>query len=631
MLHNIIHLSLLATLVNALPDVSAKLQASQLRENYDFIVAGGGTTGLTIADRLTEAFPKKTVLVVEYGEIQYAPGIFDPPDTVWGGPGARADSWTFSSLPNPEVKNKTAFVFAGKTVGGSSSVNGMFFDRGSRFDYDAWARAGSPEFDESEHKWDWEGLFPYFKKSVTFTPPSAKMVQDYGYTWDSSAYGSSTPIYSSYPPFLWADNFIARDAWKGMGINVANECAGGDKEGLCWVPTSQHPVTALRSHAGLGHYDAVKDRTNFDLLVKHQVSRIIYRNGTLSGPPLVEVRSLEDAKLFNVTANAEVIMSAGALHTPTILQRSGIGPVTFLKDADIPLVMDLPGVGANFQDHSGPALSWNYSKPGNFSPLPSDMLNPVFAAGAAAEFNKTPARGPYTLAMGNIAIYVSLPNVTANFASIVNKIHSQVNDDTAASYLPATSDSTLIAGYKRQLSVLADFFANPKAPSIEVPFATGTAVRSFILHPLSRGTVRLNLTNPFSQPLLDYRSGTNPVDFDLHLAHLKFLRRMLDTDVMRKYGTLETSPGAKVQSDEALIEHIKDSMTLSFMHPCCTAAMLPRSLGGVVGPDLRVHGTTGLRVADMSILPFQISAHLSATAYAVGEKAADIIIQKWKE
>lgn len=144
-----------------------------------------------------------------------------------------------------------------------------------------------------------------------------------------------------------------------MGIEALKECAGGDKDGLCWVPTSQHPVTARRSHAGLGHYDAVKTRPNYDLLVKHQVTRILYPNGTFSGPPLVEVRSLVDDQLFNVTAKGEVIIAAGALHTPTILQRSGIGPESFLNGADIPLVLDLPGVGANFHDHSGPALSWN--------------------------------------------------------------------------------------------------------------------------------------------------------------------------------------------------------------------------------------------------------------------------------
>lgn len=146
-----------------------------------------------------------------------------------------------------------------------------------------------------------------------------------------------------------------------MGIPAVQECADGDKNGMCWIPYSAHPVTFRRSHAGLGHYAAVNTtRSNYDLLVKHQVTRVIYPDGnTESGPPVVEVRSLDDDELFNVTATAEVILSAGAIHTPTILQRSGIGPASFLNSAGIPVVLDLPGVGSNFQDHSGAGISWN--------------------------------------------------------------------------------------------------------------------------------------------------------------------------------------------------------------------------------------------------------------------------------
>ncbi|KAF2827698.1 GMC oxidoreductase-like protein [Ophiobolus disseminans] len=624
---------LLAALTKASHHATVKRHTSDLHESYDFIIAGGGTAGLTVADRLSEAFPKKTILVVEYGEVEYARGGFDPPDIIFGGASsARGPGvFTFQSLPNPEVRNKTAFVFAGKTVGGSSAVNGMYFDRPSRFDHDAWAEAGSPEFDTSEHKWNWEGIFPYFKKSVTFTEPSIGSVQKYGYTSDISAYGGSTPIFSSFPPFLWADNVIARNAWKEMGIREAKECAGGDKEGLCWIPLSQYPVTARRSHAGLGHYESVSFRPNYHILVKHQVVKIMYPDGTFSGSLLVELRSLVDDQFSNLTAKAEVILAAGAFHTPTILYRSGIGAASVLKDAGIPLVLDLPGVGANLQDHSGPSWSWSYTKPGNFSPMPSDMLNTIFAAKATAAFNETPASGPYTLSMANSAIYVSLPNMTADYTHIVDIIRAMATNGSSSAYLPTdyNAEPSLIAGYKRQLSVLAAFLANPEAPSTEVPFATGTSARIFLLHPLSRGTVRLDVNDHLAQPIVDYRLGSNPADFDLHVAHLKFLRRMLDTPTMRLYGAVETGPGAHVQHDAALREYIKDSMTLSFMHPCCTAAMLPRELGGVVGPDLRVHGLERVRIVDVSVLPFLVSAHTSSTAYAVGEKAADIIIRSW--
>jgi choline dehydrogenase-like flavoprotein len=252
------------------------------------------------------------------------------------------------------------------------------------------------------------------------------------------------------------------------------------------------------------------------------------------------------------------------------------------------------------------------------------MLDPAYASQAAAEFNTTPARGPYTLAMSNTAVYISLPNVTADYMAIIKEMRRVADDGLAASHLPGESHSTLIAGYERQLHVLADLLANSEAPSAEVPFATGTTMRPILLHPLSRGTVRLNSTNPLAQPILDYRAGSSPIDFSIHIAHLKWLRKVLDTPTMRKYGAIAFSPDPAIQSDEDLKAYVKESMVLSHMHPCCTATMLPRSLGGVVGPDLKVHGASGLRVVDISILPFLPSAHTSSTAYAIAEKVSEV-------
>lgn len=297
------------------------------------------------------------MLVIEYGEIKYTPGTFDPPLTVWGGSiVGSAPLWTFNSLPNPDVKNKTGVVLAGQTVGGSSAVNGMFFDRPARADFDLWADVGGPGLDS----WRWDEMFPFFKKSVSFTEPTAAVVEKYGYTWDIAAYGGTTPIYATFPPFQWGDHPIMRSAWSDLGVNVPRECAGGNKDGVCWNPISENPQTGRRSHAGIGHYAAVNTtRPNYDLLVRHQVTRITFPNGLKTGPPLVEVKSLDSGKLLNVTAKAEVILSAGVFNTPTILLRSGIGPDSYLSAAGIPVVHHLPGVGSNLQDHSGPNITWN--------------------------------------------------------------------------------------------------------------------------------------------------------------------------------------------------------------------------------------------------------------------------------
>ena len=266
------------------------------------------------------------------------------------------------------------------------------------------------------------------------------------------------------------------------------------------------------------------------------------------------------------------------------------------------------------------------------------MNDATFAANAAAGFNETPSRGPYTLALANSAAYVSLPHLApTTHASITAQILAIASNSTlAASYLPPDhrTSTPMIAGYQAQLTALAALLANPQSPSLESPFWTAAASASAILlHPLSRGTVRLDPTNHLAQPILDSRAGSNPLDFALHLAHVRFLRRAGRTDTLRGYGAVEVAPGEGVDDadEEGLRAWVREAASLSFNHPCCTAAMLPEEKGGVVGTDLRVHGAGGrLRVVDISVLPLVPGTHLMATAYALGERAADLIIEAWK-
>lgn len=194
---------------------------------------------------------------------------------------------------------------------------------------------------------------------MTLVEPSADVTKAYGYTWNSSAYGNSTPIYAVYPPFQFADQQLVWKAINAWGVPTSPECAGGDKAGLCWVPTSEDPVTAARSFARIGHYDAVKaSRPNYDLLVEHQVTRLLFPKDLKDAPPTVEIKSLTDGTVTTAKATVEVILSTGAIHTPHILQKSGIGPAALLKEAGIDVVVDLPGVGYNFQDHCGPTMTF---------------------------------------------------------------------------------------------------------------------------------------------------------------------------------------------------------------------------------------------------------------------------------
>lgn len=249
------------------------------------------------------------------------------------------------------------------------------------------------------------------------------------------------------------------------------------------------------------------------------------------------------------------------------------------------------------------------------------MLNATFVAEATRLFNQVPAQGPYTTAMSNSAIWLPLANLTSNAASIIAQIRDLANTNSTSSLLlpkEYNSDPTLLAGYQSQLAAIASLLT--QAPSLEAAFSTGNTTGFATLHPLSRGTVRLNLADPLAQPIVDYRSASNPIDLSLHLAHIKYLRRMLQTPAMQALHAVETLPGEAAQSDSDLLRFLRRAITQSYMHPCCTSAMLPRAKGGVVDTKLRVHGAAGLRVVDAGVFPVLPSAHLSSAVYAVAEK-----------
>ncbi|KAL1856302.1 hypothetical protein Daus18300_010787 [Diaporthe australafricana] len=616
--------SIISSVVEAFPGRAqsfARRQVTELRDEYDLVIIGGGTSGLTVAHRVSSAFPQKTVLVIEYGKIEGTVGSFDPPED-----GRGATRLVISSPPVASVKNRSASLMLGMTVGGGSAVNGQFLDRGSKYDYDEWARLGSPQFDDAADSWDWEHFGPSFEKSLFLTEPGDDLVDEYGYTWDSSFFAGDS-IEASFPPFQWPVQRIGWDAFEEFGVSHLKTCDDGDKHGLCWIPTAQNSQTVQRSHAGVGHYIRVADSLpNLDLLLEHKVTRLVIDKE--DQVPAVEFRPVSGGDVKTVRPKREVILSAGAIHTPQILQRSGVASAEYLESEGIEVVEDLPGVGQNFQDHCGVPIVFDYDP---LSPNPSDIdTNETFATEAVAQFRERPARGPYTLAMGNSAAYQSLQDVTPQWENIVADIRAQIQDRSALQYLPPTAAETVQHGYLAQLEILAQALEHPEHPILEMPFATTGPRTAFLLKPLSRGSVILNSSDHDATPIVNYATGANPVDLDIMATYVDYFRRIYSTDTWRERNAPEVAPGANVTGHGALVEFVKDTVIQSLMHPCCTAAMLPREKGGVVDSSLSVYGIPGLRVADCSIIPTVPAAHTTTTAYAIGEKAAEIIIKKWE-
>ncbi|KAL1311510.1 hypothetical protein AAFC00_001633 [Neodothiora populina] len=587
-------------------------KATGNEKTYDYIIVGGGVAGLVAANRLSED-STKSVLVVEYGYID------NTTTTLWpykaqGIAVNAGDVFTgTTSVEQPGLGNQTFELYVASVVGGGSIVNGMAFDRGTQPDYNSWATLGNSG-------WAWSNLLTYFKKSTTFTPPSADIQKKYNYTWDTSAYGNG-PVHSSYPPFQFPEMPTFWDALNELEITKLQE-GGLGEPGAFWEVDSIDPVLQTRSSARTAYYDPIAKRANLELRTGSYVQKLVIINNNVEG---VEVISRKDNSVIKAYARNEVILAAGAVHTPQILQLNGIGPASVLKAANISVSVDLPGVGANFQDHPVAYMSYDMTTDKSY-PYPGILTyNATYNASALAEYveNKT---GPYTQAHGNGAVFLPLSKIApSSYKSIASTLSAQNPTD----YLPSiyAERAELLAGFKAQRAIHLQQIQADDTSIYEFSFNGGGTATTALQKPISRGTIMIDPKNPTAEPIIDFQALANPVDRAALLAAVRFTRQIYNTTALSGYTPVETLPGPEYQTDEELWDALSTSGVVnpSFAHPCGTAAMMPRKQGGVVASDLLVYGVKRLSVIDASIIPIIPATHLQATVYAIAEKAADLI------
>ncbi|KAK7185964.1 GMC oxidoreductase [Paraphaeosphaeria sporulosa] len=602
--------------VHASPTLSQRAQVkystAELNDSYDYVVVGGGTSGLVVANRLSED-PSKTVLVIEIGYIADESCIWMPSNTAVNSTACLKHRFNISSVPQTEIVNQAIYRYAiGAVVGGSSAVNGMVFDRGSRADYNAWEELGN-------QGWGWDGLLPYFKKSVDFTAPSVEDAEKFGYTWDESAWGDG-PVQASYPSFQWQTVRTSWDAWADMEIPLIKEHALGDAVGRFWVPSSEHPVNRTRSYARYAYYDPIATRPNYHLLVGHKAESLVLSPKNDAEGVLFYQRDSPGEKK-KVKAKKEVILAAGAVHTPQVLQLSGIGPKAVLEAANISIKVDAPGVGNNFQDHPQVYLTCNFTT--DVWPNPGTLANnATFRAEAQAQYdtNKT---GPLTQALN--AAFVFLPLNTIH--SSPSTFHSQLQAQDPSAYLAPNLSTRVLAGYAAQRRILAKLYNSSDAAVYESPFGGACSRSTLLQKPLSRGHVHINASDPYGEPAVDFRAYTNPLDIEQGIESLKYTRQYLRNAKFASLTPVESAPGPAVKDEDtaALEAYVRLTAGPTSFHASGTTAMMPQELGGVVGSDLKVYGVGKVSVVDAGIMPLIPSTHLSATIYAMAEKAADII------
>ena len=403
------------------------------------------------------------------------------------------------------------------------------------------------------------------------------------------------------------------------GVNFAPDSGAGEV-GVWWHPSSVDPSTWLRSFSRPAHWDTIETtRRNYHTLVSQRVTKILFTGKTASAVQYIPASATNLAQARTVKAKKEIILSAGAIHSPKILQASGVGPKAVLQRANIPLVVDLPGVGANFQDHwfqLGALFNVTSFPPG--FPEPDDLFfNATFLAEAQTEFANN-FNGPLSIASGSAAGWFPFQTISKNYKSIADAYEAQ----DPARYLPPGTDKTVIAGYQAQKKALASVLRSKDAANYNL-FIRGASVEGGVvyLHPLSRGTITINPSDPFiAPPLIDYRALSNPADIDVLFEFTKFTRKYWLETSLRQYNPVELLPGSGATTKEQVAEYLRANVIPSVFHPIGTSAMLPLKYGGVVDQKLLVYGVKGLSVVDAGVMPELPGAYTQQTTYAIAEK-----------
>ncbi|KAF1960483.1 alcohol oxidase [Byssothecium circinans] len=566
---------------------------------YDFIVVGGGTAGLAVASRISIGLPNYSVLVIEAGpDGRQEPGIFIPgrKGSTLGG----KFDWNLTTVAQPNANNRVFAQNRGKVLGGSSALNLMTWDRTSVTELDAWEKLGNKG-------WNWKNLYQLMLKAETFQPSP-----EYGIIGTSKAGPIKTLINRIFPrhQFSWIPTM------NNLGLATNSESLNGNPIGVSTQPSNVNP-DYTRSYAPEYLKLATK---NLVLKLDTRVAKVNFiESGTATGV------TLEDGTI--ISARKEVILSAGSFQSPGLLELSGIGNATRLKQVGIPVIKDLPSVGENLQDHIRIQSSY--------------QLRPEYLS---FDVLRNTTRAAVELALYN-ADLVSLYDYTASGFSYFP--WSTVSEDISAKLRALVEGDTSLTSAVDQLK--KSYFSSAlssKVPQLEVIFSDGyTGLKGYpavnsslfgvgtfsligvVQHPLSKGNVHVTSRNINDKPAINPNYLSHPYDLQAATNLAKFLRTIASAEPMSHIWTEEYEPGKAVQTDEDW-KQFALANTLSIFHPIGTCALLPQKDGGVVNEKLKVYGTKKLRVVDASIIPLLPSAHIQTLVYGIAEKAAEMIIEE---
>jgi choline dehydrogenase len=525
---------------------------------YDYVIVGAGPAGCLLANRLSHN-PSHRVLLLEAGGQDNYAWIHVPVGYLYCIGNPRTD-WCFKTEAEPGLNGRALNYPRGKVLGGCSSINGMIYMRGQSRDYDEWAAQGN-------EGWSWQDVLPIFKRSESH------------YAGDSELHGAQGEWRVEQQRLSWTLLDAFREAAAQTGIPSIPDFNGGDNEGCGYFQVNQR--RGVRWNASKAFLRPIAQRPNLTVLTQAEVSRIEFENGRASAV-LAKVGQQER----RLRARREIILCCGSIGSPMVLQRSGIGPRPLLEKLGIEVRRELPGVGANLQDHLQLRLIYKVSNGHTLNQMAGSLWGKM-NMGLRYALNRS---GPLAMAPSQLGAFArSGPEqATANLEYHVQPLSLERFGEPLHSF-PAFTAS------------VCD------------------------LRPQSRGSVEIRSPLADAAPLIKPNYLSHEIDLKVAADAIRLTRRIAAAPALASFDPVEYLPGASLQTEEEL-RQAASSIGTTIFHPVGTCKM-GQGRDAVVDERLRVHGVIGLRVVDASIMPTITSGNTCSPTVMIAEKAAQMIVE----